>query len=76
MDMKTFASSDDDRLMPITGTGLPCGLHIKRTGHNPPHGPSADWWVLATANAAGTNGLTCLPKKELEVINFGHSFYA
>jgi hypothetical protein len=25
-------------------------------------GPSADWWVLTTANAAGTNGLTCLPK--------------
>ncbi|RVE42481.1 hypothetical protein evm_012866 [Chilo suppressalis] len=24
--------------------------------------PSADWWVLTTADAAGTNGLTCLPK--------------
>jgi hypothetical protein len=30
--------------------------------HNPPRGPSADWWVLTTANAASTNGLTCLPK--------------
>jgi hypothetical protein len=29
---------------------------------NPPRGPSAGWWVLTTANAAGTNGLTCLPK--------------
>jgi hypothetical protein len=38
------------------------GLHIKRTGHNPLRGPSADWWVLTIANAAGTNGLTCLPK--------------
>jgi hypothetical protein len=26
------------------------------------HKPSAGWWVLTTANAAGTNGLTCLPK--------------
>ncbi|RVE42848.1 hypothetical protein evm_012497, partial [Chilo suppressalis] len=35
---------------------------IGRLGHDPPRGPSADWWVLTTANAAGTNGLTCLPK--------------
>jgi hypothetical protein len=41
--------------------GLPYGLHIRRACHNLPRGPSADWWVL-TANAAGTNGLTCLPK--------------
>jgi hypothetical protein len=40
----------------------PYGLHIRRTGHNPPRGPSAGWWELTTANAAGTNGLTCLPK--------------
>jgi hypothetical protein len=44
------------------GTGLPYGLHIRRTGHNPPRGPSTGWWVLTTANAAGTNGFTCLPK--------------
>jgi hypothetical protein len=44
------------------GTGLLYGLHIKRTGHNPPREPSAGWWVLTTANAAGTNGLTCLQK--------------
>jgi hypothetical protein len=44
------------------GTGLPYGLHIRRTGHNPPIGPSAGWWVVKTANTAGTNGLTCLPK--------------
>jgi uncharacterized membrane protein YhdT len=31
-------------------------------GHNPPRKPSADWWVLTTANAIGSNGLTCLPK--------------
>jgi hypothetical protein len=42
------------------GTGLPYGLHIRT--HNPPRGPSVCWWVLTTANAAGTNGLTCLPK--------------
>ncbi|RVE43287.1 hypothetical protein evm_012046 [Chilo suppressalis] len=34
---------------------------IGRLGHGPPRGPT-DWWVLTTANAAGTNGLTCLPK--------------
>jgi hypothetical protein len=28
-------------------------------------GPNAGWWVLTTANAAGTNGLTCLPKHEI-----------
>jgi hypothetical protein len=37
--------------------------HIRRTGHNQPHGPSAGWWVLTTANAIGTNGLTCLTKQ-------------
>ncbi|RVE41417.1 hypothetical protein evm_013928 [Chilo suppressalis] len=35
---------------------------IGSLGHDPPRGPSADWWVLTTADAAGTNGLTCLPK--------------
>jgi hypothetical protein len=44
------------------GTGLPYELPTKRTGHNPPRLTSADWWLLTTANAAGTNGLTCLPK--------------
>jgi hypothetical protein len=40
----------------------PYGLHIRRTGHNPPRLLSAGWWVLTIANAAGTNGLTCLPE--------------
>jgi hypothetical protein len=44
------------------GTGFPYGLYIRRTGHDPPRGPSADWWVLTAVNAAGTNGLKCLPK--------------
>ncbi|RVE40326.1 hypothetical protein evm_015024, partial [Chilo suppressalis] len=35
---------------------------IGRLGHDPPRGPSADWWMLTTANAAGTNSLTCHPK--------------
>ncbi|RVE40317.1 hypothetical protein evm_015033 [Chilo suppressalis] len=35
---------------------------LERLGHDPPHGPSADWRLLTTANVAGTNGLTCLPK--------------
>jgi hypothetical protein len=42
--------------------GFAYGLHIKRTGHNPPRVPSADWWMLTTANTAGSNGLTCLLK--------------
>jgi hypothetical protein len=44
------------------GTGLPYGLHIRRTGHNPVRRPSVGWWVLTTANVAGTNRLTCLSK--------------
>ncbi|RVE49908.1 hypothetical protein evm_005376 [Chilo suppressalis] len=28
-----------------------------RLGHDPPRGPGADWWVLTTADAAGTNSL-------------------
>ncbi|RVE44529.1 hypothetical protein evm_010814 [Chilo suppressalis] len=31
---------------------------IGRLGHDPPRGPSADWRVLTTADATGTNGLT------------------
>jgi hypothetical protein len=38
-----------------------------RTGYNPPRGRSAVWWVLTTANAAGTNGLTCLPKHSISI---------
>jgi hypothetical protein len=49
-------------MSPLQGTGLPYGLHTKRTGHNPPRGPCAGWWVLTTANAAGRKFLTCLPK--------------
>ncbi|RVE53433.1 hypothetical protein evm_002003 [Chilo suppressalis] len=29
---------------------------IGRLDHDPPRGPSSDWWVLTTADAAGTNG--------------------
>ncbi|RVE48459.1 hypothetical protein evm_006895, partial [Chilo suppressalis] len=35
---------------------------IGRFGHETPRGPRADWRVLTTADAARTNGLTCLPK--------------
>ncbi|RVE43094.1 hypothetical protein evm_012268 [Chilo suppressalis] len=35
---------------------------IGRLGRDPPRGPSADWRVLTTADAAGTDGLMCLPK--------------
>jgi hypothetical protein len=37
-------------------------LWITHSRPHPPRGPSAGWWVLMTANAAGTNGFTCFPK--------------
>jgi hypothetical protein len=43
-------------------SGLPYGLTTRRTDHNPPRGPSLDWWVLTTPNSAGTYGLRCLAK--------------
>ncbi|RVE53010.1 hypothetical protein evm_002308 [Chilo suppressalis] len=33
-----------------------------RLGHDSPRGSNVDWRVLTTADAAGTDGLTCLPK--------------
>jgi hypothetical protein len=48
-------------MSPLLGQ-RPFQARLKENGHNPPRGRSADWWVLTTANAAGTNGLTCLPK--------------
>jgi hypothetical protein len=60
---KKSSSSSSAHLCPhCWGTGLPYGLPTRRTGSNPPRGPSAYWWVLTTANTAETNGLTCLPK--------------
>jgi hypothetical protein len=44
------------------GTGLPCGLPSRRTGHNPPRGPNADWWLLTTANVIGST-------EKLDIIN-------
>jgi hypothetical protein len=45
-------------------TGLPSEFHVRRTG----------WWELNNANAARTNGLTCLPKNgEDQKKNFGCS---
>jgi hypothetical protein len=46
----------------VTPIGRTTGVLHKRTGHDPPRGQGADWWVLTTANAAGTNGLTCFLK--------------
>jgi hypothetical protein len=61
--LRIVSSSSSAYLCPnCWDTDLPYGLHIRRTGHNPPCRPSADWWVLTTVNAAGTNGLTCLSK--------------
>jgi hypothetical protein len=46
---------------------------IDYTGHKLPSGPTADWWVITTAHAAGTNGLTCLSKQGVaRDNNFGH----
>jgi hypothetical protein len=49
-------------MFPLLSPRLPYGLHIRITDYNPPREPSAGWWVLTTANAARTNGLTCLLK--------------
>ncbi|RVE52232.1 hypothetical protein evm_003151 [Chilo suppressalis] len=43
---------------PTAGTQASPMDGIGRLGHDPPRGPSADWRVLTTADAAGTNGLT------------------
>jgi hypothetical protein len=51
------------------GIGLSYGLHIRRTCPTP-HGPSADWRVLTTANVARINGLKCIPKHGGVEINF------
>jgi hypothetical protein len=56
-------------MSPPLGTGLPYGLHMSRTGHKSPRGPSAGWWALTSTNTARNNGLTCLPKHEGAVTN-------
>jgi hypothetical protein len=54
--------------VPTAGAqAIPYGLHITRTCHNPPRGPSAGWCVLTTANVEGTNGLTYLPKHRTSI---------
>jgi hypothetical protein len=49
-------------MSPLLGHRSSLWITQRRTGHNPPSGPSVDWWVLTSANAARTNGLTCLLK--------------
>jgi hypothetical protein len=53
---------DHDQPINVSAGAQAYGLHIRRTGHNPPRRPSADWWVLTTAIASRTNGLECLLK--------------
>jgi hypothetical protein len=50
-------------MSPLLGHKPSLWITHKKNGHNPPCGPSAAWWVLTTANAAGTHELTCLPKQ-------------
>ncbi|CAH2982326.1 unnamed protein product [Chilo suppressalis] len=47
-------------------------LRMEEEGRDPPRGPSADWRVLTTADAAGTNSLTGLPKHGDRDSEFGH----
>jgi hypothetical protein len=49
-------------MSPLLGHRPSLRITHKENGHNPPRGLSAGWWVLTPANAAETNGLTCLPK--------------
>ncbi|CAG9786540.1 unnamed protein product [Diatraea saccharalis] len=62
MNVELMTISSSALLCPHSrGSGLPYGW-LRRMGHDPSRGPNADWRVLTTANAAGTDGLTCLPK--------------
>ncbi|CAG9783610.1 unnamed protein product [Diatraea saccharalis] len=64
MNEKIISSSSALLCPHFRGSGLPYGW-LRRMGHDPPPWPNADWRVLTTANAAGTNGSTCLPKHEV-----------
>jgi hypothetical protein len=55
-------------MSPLLGHRPSYGLNIKRTGHNPPRGTR--WWVLTTANAAGTNSFAFRSTEELDLIYF------
>ncbi|RVE53193.1 hypothetical protein evm_002026 [Chilo suppressalis] len=68
-DVNSYLTTGDSVVQPSTPAPEPINVPtagaqafpmdgIGRLGHDPPRGPSADWW----ADAAGTNGLTCLPK--------------
>ncbi|CAH0403458.1 unnamed protein product [Chilo suppressalis] len=52
---------------PTAGTGrlttVEATYCIERMGHDDPPRVNADWFVVTTADAAGTNGFTCLPKQ-------------
>jgi hypothetical protein len=37
-------------MSPLLGHRPPYGLHIRRTGHHSPRGPSAGWWVNPLIN--------------------------
>jgi hypothetical protein len=42
---------------------LPYRLHISRTGHNPPRGPSADWWVVVLKIVTKSSSSSPYPTK-------------
>jgi hypothetical protein len=72
---KYVKSSSSAYLRPYCwSTGLPYGLLTRRRGHNLPRRLSEALWVLTTANTAGANGLTCLPKHggARDITFFGH----
>jgi ABC-type uncharacterized transport system permease subunit len=43
---------------------LPNGLHIRRTGHNPPRMPSAGWWVDGFVSKTKHNTVVVMRLKE------------
>jgi hypothetical protein len=49
-------------MSPLLGHRPSLWITHKENGSKPSLRPSAGWWVLTTANPAGSNGLTCLPK--------------
>jgi hypothetical protein len=59
-------------MSPLLGFRPSLWITLKENGHNPPRGPSADWRLVTTANAVGTNSLTCVPKHSLRLKIFGY----
>jgi hypothetical protein len=56
-------------------TGLPYESPTRRTDHSPPRAPSADWWVLMTANSRDQRlNVPTEARRSTRQYIFGHPF--